>query len=77
MRPYEVFGIFIRCVGLVLALGGLHGLYRAIIMLVQDITIVSFMPLIFGIPTLVLGVWLLRGAPWLMFFSYRQGQMKE
>jgi len=77
MKPYEVFGIFIRCVGLVLALAGLHGIYRAIIMLVQDMTIVSFMPLIFGIPTLALGVWLLRGAPWLLFFSYRQAQMKE
>ncbi len=77
MKPYEVFGIFIRCVGLVLALVGLHGLYRAVIMLVQNITAVSFMHLIFGIPTLVLGVWLLHGAPWLIFFSYRQGEIKE
>jgi len=77
MKPYEVFGLFIRCVGLVLALAGLHGLYRAVIMLVQNIAAISFMPLIFGIPTLVLGVWFLRGAAWLMLFSYRQGQMKE
>ena len=77
MKPSEVFGIFIRCVGLVLALVGLNALYRAVIMLVQNIAFVSFTPLVLGIPTLVLGVWFLRGAPWLVFFSYHQGQMKE
>ena len=77
MKPSEVFGIFIRCVGLVLALFGLHELFRTVIMLLQNISVFSLSPLMLGIPTLVLGVWLLRGAPWLVFFSYPQGQMKK
>jgi hypothetical protein len=46
-------------------------------MLVQAISVTSFMPLLFGIPNLLLGIWFLRGAPWLMSFSYPQHKTQE
>ena len=70
MNASEIFGLIIRSVGLALSLLGIHEVYRAIIMLVQGISLTSFMPLLFGIPNLLIGIWFLRGAPWLMSFSY-------
>ena len=77
MNASEIFGIIIRCTGLALTLLGIHEVYRALIMAVQDISMTSFIPLLFGIPNLLLGIWFLRGAPWLMSFSYPQHKIKE
>jgi hypothetical protein len=70
MNASEIFGLIIRCIGLGLILMGINHIYRALIMLVQVISITSFTPLLFGIPMLLLGAWFLRGAPQLMSFSY-------
>ncbi len=72
MNASEIFGLIIRCTGLALTLLGINDVYRALIMVVQAISMISFMPLLFGIPCLLLGIWFLRGAPWLMSFSYPQ-----
>jgi hypothetical protein len=72
MNASEIFGVIIRCAGLALSLLGINDIYRALIMLVQVISITSFMPVLFGIPCLLIGVWFLRGAPLLMPFSYPQ-----
>ena len=77
MNASEIFGLIIRCTGLALTLLGMHDVYRALIMVVQAISMTSFMPLLFGIPALLLGIWFLRGAPWLMSFSYPQHKIKE
>ncbi|MHC4171811.1 MAG: hypothetical protein ACYTBX_07795 [Planctomycetota bacterium] len=76
MNASEIFGLIIRCTGLALTLLGIHNVYRALIMLVQAISITSFMPLLFGVPDLLLGIWFLRGAPWLLSFSYLEDQIK-
>jgi len=72
MNASEIFGLIIRCAGLALTLLGIHDVYRALIMVVQAISMTSFIPLLFGIPALLLGIWFLRGAPWLLSFSYPQ-----
>ena len=72
MNTSEIFGLIIRCAGLALTLLGIHEVYRALIMVVQEFSGISFTPLLFGIPNLLLGIWFLRGAPWLMSFSYPQ-----
>lgn len=77
MNASEIFGLIIRCAGLALTLLGIHNVCRAFIMLVQVISMTSFMSLLFGIPALLLGIWFLRGAPWLMSFSYPQYKTKE
>jgi len=77
MNASEIFGLIIRIIGLILALSGINNIYQALIMVVQLEFMSSFTSLLFGIPTLVIGFWLLRGAPWLMSFSYPQHQIKE
>ncbi len=67
-----IFGLIIRCIGLVLILLGVNHIYRALIMVVQVISLTSLTPLLFGIPILLLGIWFLRGAPQLISFSYPQ-----
>jgi hypothetical protein len=74
MNASEIFGLIIRCAGLALTLIGIHDIYRAFIMLVQAISMTSFMPILFGIPALLIGIWFLRGAPLLMSFSYPQNK---
>ena len=72
-----IFGLIIRCAGLSLTLLGINDIYRTLIMLVQGISMTSFIPLLFGIPCLLIGIWFLRGAPWLMSFSYPQNKIQE
>jgi hypothetical protein len=64
IKPSDVFGIVVRTVGLLLLLGvailslPLRGPYNVAELIV------------FGFPTLVVGLWLLRGAPLLVSFAY-------
>jgi len=77
MTASEIFGIVIRCTGLALTLLGINDIYRVLIMILQTISATSFVPLLFGIPALLLGIWCLRGAPSLVSFSYPENCMKE
>jgi hypothetical protein len=77
MKPPEVFGIFIRCAGLVIVFFSLSSLSQAVFMLVHNTTTGFLTLLLFGILALIIGVWFIRGAPWLISFSYRQDSMKE
>jgi hypothetical protein len=77
MNASEIFGLIIRCTGLALTLLGIHNAYRALIMVVQVISMTSLIPLLFSVPNLLLGIWFLRGAPWLVSFSYPQHKIKE
>ena len=70
----EIFGLIIRCAGLALTYIGIHQVSRAVIMFVQVISLTSLISLLFGIPILLLGIWFLRGAPWLISFSYPQNK---
>ena len=73
----EIFGLIVRITGLTLALSGINEIYQDVLGFVQDISFRSYMELLFGIPALVIGIWFLRGAPWLMSFSYPPQKMKE
>ena len=77
MNVSEIFGLITRVIGLLVTLSGINNIYHALIMMVQDISISSFIDLLIGIPVLLLGIWLLRGAPWLMSYSYPQYNIKE
>ena len=73
----EIFGLIVRITGLALAVTGIIEIFQDLIMMVGDISIRSFMDLLFSIPVLLLGIWFLRGAPWLLSFSYPQQKIKE
>jgi hypothetical protein len=66
----EVFGLVVRCIGLLLSFIGLSQLYRAPIMVLQGAFDNALVSLVSAVAVLLLGVWFLRGAPWLMSFSY-------
>lgn len=77
MNASDIFGLIVRITGLLLTLLGIHEVYRALIMIAQDISVTSFAPLLFGIPNLLLGIWFLHGSPQLISFSYPQHKTKE
>ncbi len=68
----EIFGLIIRITGLGLAVSGIIEIFRDLILMLGQISFGSFVELLFGIPALVIGIWFLRGAPWLLSFSYPQ-----
>jgi hypothetical protein len=72
----EIFGLIIRVTGLAIAVSGVINIFQGLIMMMGDISIRSFLELFFGVPALVIGIWFLRGAPWLLSFSYPQDKIK-
>jgi hypothetical protein len=70
MKPPDVFGIVVRTLGLLLVLGVAPCLLLAILSLALGGPYNVAELLIFGLPTLVVGLWLLRGAPLLVSFAY-------
>ncbi len=70
MKSSEIFALIVRCMGLALALGGIFQLYQAVIILVQPTIRGALMPLLMGVPTLLIGVWFLSGASGLVSFCY-------
>lgn len=70
MKCSEIFGLVIRCIGVVLCFIGLSQLYGAAIMMLQGAFANALVPLVSAVLVLVLGLWFLRGAPCLVSFSY-------
>ena len=70
MKCVDIFGLFVRCVGVMLSLIGLNQLYRAVIMMAQGAFGAALVPLVSAVPASVLGLWFLRGASSLVSFSY-------
>ena len=62
MTSKDIFGLIVRITGLVLAVGGLRAL--------PDLPVLK--AVLFGIPYSLATLYLLRGAPRLMAFSYPQ-----
>ena len=73
----EIFGLIIRVTGLALVVSGIINIFQDLIVMLGHISIGSFIELLFGIPALLFGIWFLRGAPWLVSFSYPQHKIKE
>jgi len=72
MKPIDIFGLFIRCLGLLLVLYGLYPIYLLFIWLIPGVTSSHAIPLLLylGIPCLVIGLYFLRGAKCLVSFCY-------
>ncbi len=71
MKPSELFGVLVRTVGLVVTLSALGLIGLAILSAVMGGPESVLGLLIRGIPTLLVGLWLLSGAEWLVRLVYR------
>ena len=70
MKPAEVFGVVVRTVGLLVVVPSLGVLCFALLNLVLGGPASSGGLIIMGIPPLLFGRWLLRGAPALVTYAY-------
>jgi hypothetical protein len=71
MKPSDIFGIVVRTVGLVIALVGLWTVGWAILNLVGGGPGTVAL-LVSGVPELLVGLWLIRGAEPLVRFAFPQ-----
>jgi hypothetical protein len=69
MKPSDVFGIVVRTAGLVITLMGLWRIGYAVLALVGGGPGSAHL-LITGVPELLVGLWLLRGAKPLVQFAF-------
>jgi hypothetical protein len=70
MKPSDVFGIVVRTVGLLLVLAAAASLFVAILGALDGGQHSAAGLAASGFPTLLVGLWLLRGAPLLVWFAY-------
>ncbi len=70
MKPSDVFGIVVRTVGLLITLTALWSIGWALLSLAGGGPGNAAGLLIFGIPELLIGLWLLRGAKPLVRFAF-------
>jgi hypothetical protein len=70
MKPSEMFGVVVRSVGLLLVLPALGTQFFAILSLVLGGPGNAVGMMILSLPVLLVGLWLLRGAPGIMAFAY-------
>jgi len=78
MKDSEIFSLVIRCTGLFLSLFALFRLYPLVFWVIPGVTLGNpAAAILWGIPSLALGLWLLRGAPRIVSFSYPAEKQKE
>ncbi len=70
MKPSELFGVVVRSVGLLIVLPSLGLQFFALLDLVGGGPGNAVGILILSIPALLVGLWLLRGAPGIVAFAY-------
>ena len=79
MKPADILGLFVRCVGVLLSIYGVYCLYLLVLALIPGVAaphgVVFF--LYVGLPCLIVGVWFLRGAKWLISFCYPLDQQDK
>jgi hypothetical protein len=73
MKPSELFGVVIRTIGLLLLGYGLLQLLWALINLVGGGPGNVIVMLLVRIPSVIFGIWFLRGAETLVAFAYPPG----
>ena len=77
MKPRDAFSLIVRCLGLLLSLNGAFHAYKMVLRLTTA-WYFDFGPFwLIGVPSLVVGVWFLRGAPRLISFCYGSGEQDE
>jgi len=73
MKPSQAFGVFVRCVGLILVLAAAQHFFTGLLLLVEPNSR-SNAPVshlfLYGVVLLVIGWYLLRGAPYIVNFAY-------
>ena len=77
MKPSEVFAIVIRTVGLIISLFAAGLLSFALLNLVLGGPVNAGGMIIVGGPILLVGLWLLRGAPRLQAFAFPKEKRHE
>jgi hypothetical protein len=70
MKPSDIFGIVVRTVGLIMLLAGLWTIGYALLILLGGGPGGTAGLLITGVPELLVGLWLLRGAKPLVQFAF-------
>jgi hypothetical protein len=74
MKPRDLFGVVIRCIGLLMLIGSLLYLYSAVVALFAPDRAQGWSPFSYigvGVVLLLLSGYFLRGAPHLVGFAYR------
>jgi hypothetical protein len=77
MKPSELFDVVIRSIGLLITLSAMSFLFYAILNLALGGPISVVGLLIIGIPSLLVGIWLLRGASHLAASLYAEDSTKD
>jgi hypothetical protein len=77
MKAAEVFGIIVRTIGLLVVLSSLGLIFPAVLGLVMGGPGTLIGMLFYGIPALLLGLWLLRGARPVVSFAFPEEQPKD
>jgi len=80
MKPRDLFGVLVPCVGLLVLIGSLLYAYSAVVVLAAPDTPDASSPLTYigaCLLLLVLSTCLLRGAPHLVRFAYRYDQSEN
>ena len=68
MKTTQIFGIIVRTVGLIVVVSSMGLLIPAILSLFAGGPLAAL--LFYGVPTFILGLWLLRGARSVVSFAY-------
>jgi len=77
MKPRELFGVLVRTIGVVLFLPAVFATSFALLGLVLGGPGEVIGMLWFGIPALVVGLWLLRGANALVAFAFPENESEN
>jgi len=77
MKTTEVFGIVVRTLGLIVVLIALGLILPAMLSLVMGGPGALIGLLFYGIPALVVGLWLLRGARPIVSFAFPKGRRED
>ncbi len=70
MKPAEIFGVVVRTIGLLMTMIALAQTLFALLVTVLGGPANGPGLLIFSLPALVVGIWLLRGAKAVVWFAY-------
>jgi len=70
MKASELFGVVVRGIGLIMTICGIWQVSFATLELALGGPGNRIEMLLYGIPTLLVGLWFLRGAKSLMLFAY-------